>query len=91
MPAAARSTLHARLKVVMIQKEHARILGVLLEWHSEGIGDIDAAAGHLAQQHAHHSPLGHVLGDAVMVIHRRQQHQRVDDHEVKGARLRQHL
>ena len=72
----------------MVKIPDRRVFEILLEGHRKAIGDVERAAAHpaRAQQHADDALLG-VLRNAVVVVDRAEQHERVHDNdEARGRR-----
>jgi len=76
------------LEIVVVKIPDRRVFEILLEGHRKAIGDVERAAAHpaRAQQHADDALLG-VLRNAVVVVDRAEQHERVHDNdEARGRR-----
>mmetsp|Transcript_25519 Transcript_25519/g.61366 ORF Transcript_25519/g.61366 Transcript_25519/m.61366 type:complete len:278 (+) Transcript_25519:442-1275(+) len=60
------------LEVIVIEVEHGRVFGILLEGDGEGVGGVDAAAGGRAEEDSD-GAFASAAGDAVVVIRRREE------------------
>ena len=73
-----------RLKIIVIKKKNFRVTCILLKRHSKRICHIDSTLKGLAQDDTYDALVARILGYAVKMVRHGQQHERVDDNQLRG-------